>query len=110
MAVIVRGNLAKRIEKAVNKSERAPNYARTQRRRNVTPPSHNGIFIGKANAAINKNSAGVVRIYGGSPPGETDTGITITAYNRTANITAERWVTVTLIGGYPYVAALECDS
>lgn len=63
-----------------------------------------GCWLGKAAAAISKNSSGTVRIWSGEPGSEVDTGVDIAdCYNRTADIASGAWVYVMFRHGYPYV-------
>lgn len=67
------------------------------------------VAYGKADSAINKNSSGTVRVYGGAFGSESDTSQTIAScYNKTANILDEAEVTVAWPNGKALVANLVC--
>lgn len=63
----------------------------------------------KTTAAWAKGSSATLQIWAGQPGSETNTGVTLTAYNRYAAIASGKWCTVMLHRhGYYYVIAAEC--
>ena len=63
----------------------------------------------KTTAAWAKGSTATLQIWAGAPGSETDTGVTLTAYNRYAAIATGKFCTVMLHRhGYYYVVAAEC--
>lgn len=63
----------------------------------------------KTTAAWAKGSSATLQIWAGQPGSETNTGATLTAYNRYAAIATGKWCTVMLHRhGYYYVIAAEC--
>ena len=111
MAVILKKAEAARFRKAATRLERQPkNSAQILPRRHVTSQPETHVFLGKTNAAIAKGASGAVSVWSGTPGSETDTGYDITgAYNRVAAVAAGAWVTVTFIGGFPYLSPVECE-
>jgi hypothetical protein len=65
--------------------------------------------FGLADAAIVSGASGTVRVYAGTPGSESDTGQTISAYNYGPDIADEQEVTVSILHGQFYTAALSCD-
>lgn len=64
----------------------------------------------KTTAAWAKGSSATLQIWAGQPGSETNTGCTLTAYNRYAAIASGKWCTVMLHRhGYYYVVAAECS-
>lgn len=64
----------------------------------------------KTTAAWSKGSSATLQIWAGAPGSETNTGCTLTAYNRYAAIASGKWCTVMLHRhGYYYVVAAECS-
>jgi hypothetical protein len=65
--------------------------------------------FGKADAAIANAASGTVRVYGGTPGSEADTGLTIAScYNYGADIADEANVSVGWLHGKPYVQNMSC--
>ena len=63
----------------------------------------------KTTSAWAKGSTATLQIWAGQPGSETNTGVTLTAYNRYAAIATGKWCTVMLHRhGYYYVIAAEC--
>ena len=64
----------------------------------------------KTTAAWSKGSSATLQIWAGAPGSETNTGCTLTAYNRYAAIATGKFCTVMLHRhGYYYVVAAECS-
>jgi len=64
----------------------------------------------KTTAAWSKGSSATLQIWAGAPGSETNTGVTLTAYNRYAAIATGKFCTVMLHRhGYYYVVAAECS-
>lgn len=64
----------------------------------------------KTTAAWAKGSSATLQIWAGQPGSETNTGVTLTAYNRYAAIATGKFCTVMLHRhGYYYVIAAECS-
>ena len=64
----------------------------------------------KTTAAWSKGSSATLQIWAGQPGSETNTGVTLTAYNRYAAIATGKFCTVMLHRhGYYYVVAAECS-
>ena len=63
----------------------------------------------KTTSAWSKGSSATLQIWAGAPGSETNTGVTLSAYNRYAAIASGKWCTVMLHRhGYYYVVAAEC--
>ena len=63
----------------------------------------------KTTAAWAKGSSATLQIWAGAPGSETNTGVTLSAYNRYAAIATGKFCTVMLHRhGYYYVIAAEC--
>ena len=63
----------------------------------------------KTTAAWSKGSSATLQIWAGAPGSETNTGVTLSAYNRYAAIATGKFCTVMLHRhGYYYVVAAEC--
>ena len=63
----------------------------------------------KTTAAWAKGSSATLQVWAGAPGSETNTGVTLSAYNRYAAIASGKWCTVMLHRhGYYYVIAAEC--
>jgi hypothetical protein len=63
----------------------------------------------KTTAAWAKGTSATLQIWAGAPGSETNTGVTLTAFNRYAAIASGKWCTVMLHRhGYYYVIAAEC--
>jgi len=79
------------------------------KRRNSRPFTFS-IQLGKTNEAIAKGESGEVEFWYGSPKGsETASGETVQAYNRFADIEADKWVIVCVIqGGWEFLVG-ECS-
>ncbi len=68
-----------------------------------------GPFVGKTQAAIAKGASGGVNFWTGTKGSEQDSGVTVQAYNRFADLPAGAWVLFDIIdGGYEIIAALPC--
>ena len=64
----------------------------------------------KTTAAWAKGSSATLQIWAGAPGSETNTGVTLVAYNRYAAIATGKFCTVMLHRhGYYYVVAAECS-
>lgn len=64
----------------------------------------------KTTAAWAKGTSATLQIWAGAPGSETNTGVTLTAFNRYAAIASGKWCTVMLHRhGYYYVIAAECS-
>ncbi len=64
----------------------------------------------KTTAAWAKGSSATLQIWAGAPGSETNTGVTLTAFNRYAAIATAKFCTVMLHRhGYYYVVAAECS-
>ncbi len=64
----------------------------------------------KTTAAWAKGSSATLQIWAGEPGSETNTGVTLTAYNRFAAIASGKWCSVMLHRhGYYYLIAAECS-
>jgi hypothetical protein len=64
----------------------------------------------KTTAAWTKGTTATLQIWAGSPGSEADTGVTLSAYNRYANIASGKFCTAMLHRhGYYYVIAAECS-
>ena len=64
----------------------------------------------KTTAAWAKGTTATLQIWAGAPGSETNTGVTLDAYNRYAAIASGKWCTVLLHRhGYYYVVAAECS-
>ena len=80
------------------------------------PPVYNRVgsddadaVLCKTTAAWAKGSSATLQIWAGAPGSETNTGVTLTGYNRYAAIATGKWCTVMLHRhGYYYVIAAEC--
>lgn len=85
--------------------------------RGPTPPGPNyrtgddsEAVLCKTTSAWSKGSSATLQIWAGQPGSETNTGCTLTAYNRYAAIASGKWCTVMLHRhGYYYVVAAECS-
>ena len=63
----------------------------------------------KTTAAWSKGSSATLQVWSGQPGSETNTGVTLSAYNRYAAIASGKFCTVMLHRhGYYYVIAAEC--
>lgn len=63
----------------------------------------------KTTSAWSKGSSATLQIWAGAPGSETNTGVTLSAYNRYAAIATGKFCTVMLHRhGYYYVVAAEC--
>jgi hypothetical protein len=63
----------------------------------------------KTTAAWSKGSTATLQVWAGAPGSETNTGVTLSAFNRYAAIASGKWCTVMLHRhGYYYVVAAEC--
>lgn len=63
----------------------------------------------KTTASWPKNTSATLQIWAGAPGSETNTGVTLSAYNRYAAIATAKFCTVMLHRhGYYYVVAAEC--
>ena len=64
----------------------------------------------KTTSAWSKGSSATLQIWAGPPGSETNTGVTLTAFNRYAAIASGKFCTVMLHRhGYYYVIAAECS-
>lgn len=66
------------------------------------------VLFGKTDAAVNKGSSGIVSIWTGQFPGETDTGQDVGAVNRFANVGAGKWVACAWSNSNWHLIAAEC--
>lgn len=96
---------AKRIAAAVKSIEGRVQNTASGRRNNVPPMR---AFLGKTDAAHNKNASGTISLWGGALGIETDTGINVTAYNHFGNIASGKKVLVFHTGHGWLVCAAEC--
>ena len=65
-------------------------------------------LIGKATEAILSEASGECEIWAGVPGSEEATGVTVQGFNKTEDIAADDWVSLTRVGRYWYVAGLGC--
>ena len=84
-------------------------------RNNTVGPPHLGsdesdAVLCKTTSAWAKGSSATLQIWAGQPGSETNTGVTLSAYNRYAAIATGKFCTVMLHRhGYYYVIAAECS-
>lgn len=101
---------ARRIVRAVHAIEDGTPIGKSQRSPRVRSSSDDAdAVLCKTTAAWAKGSTATLQIWAGAPGSETDTGVTLSAYNRYAAIATGKFCTVMLHRhGYYYVIAAEC--
>jgi hypothetical protein len=66
-------------------------------------------LIGKTNATHNKNASGTINLHQGAAGSEAlISSLTVTAFNKFANVASGKWVTVEWINGQWYLTSAEC--
>ena len=99
---------AKRIVRAVHIVEGSGTDQRTPRVRSAGDDAD--AVLCKTTAAWAKGTSATLQIWAGQPGSETDSGVTLSAYNRYAAIATGKFCTVMLHRhGYYYVIAAECS-
>jgi len=102
---------ARRIVRAVHAVEDGTPIGKSLRAPRVQSSSDDSdAVLCKTTSAWSKGSSATLQIWAGPPGSETDTGVTLTAYNRYADIAGGKFCTVMLHRhGYYYVVAAECS-
>jgi hypothetical protein len=66
-------------------------------------------LIGKTNATHNKNASGTINLYQGAAGSEAlISSLTVSAFNKFANVASGKWVVVEWINGQWYLTSAEC--
>lgn len=76
--------------------------------RTLVLPQHISQLLGKTDSTLAKGASGVVSLWFGPAGSESDSNLDVVAWNRFANVGANRWVALAWIHGAWYLTAAEC--
>ena len=108
MAIVFGEQAAKQIAKAV-RIVLGQDRNSLKRGQKFRPVDRSGrLHLAKTDASHAKGVSGSVTFYRGTPGSETTTGISVTAFNKFADLASGAWVWVDYQDGNAYLISAEC--